>query len=58
VLAVLDGDHEAAAQRLRAAEVEFAAQGVVPDPDDAVEIAWLRRTLEARLGGEAADEES
>ena len=45
--AALDGDFATARGRLAAAEAQFAEQGVVPDPDDAVEIAELRRRLDA-----------
>jgi hypothetical protein len=46
-IAYLDGDHRAAAERLAAAEAEWAQQGAVPDPDDAAEIADLRDRLGA-----------
>lgn len=44
-LAALGSDHVTAAAKLREAEEQFDAQGVVPDPDDAFEIAELRRRL-------------
>jgi hypothetical protein len=44
-LAALDGDRQAAAMKLREAEEQFQTAGVVPDPDDAVEIARLRERL-------------
>lgn len=43
--AVLDGDLAIAQARLDEAEAQFAEQGIVPDPDDAVEIARLRQLL-------------
>ena len=45
-VAALDHDFERAAMKLQQAEAEFAAAGIVPDPDDAVEIARLREVLE------------
>lgn len=45
-LAELDGDRERAAAALREADELFEAQGVVPDPDDAAEIARLRELLD------------
>jgi hypothetical protein len=44
-VAALDADPASAAEKLTAAEELFAARGVVPDPDDAAEIAELRREL-------------
>jgi len=46
-IAALDSDYRTAAARLREAEAEFEAQGMVPDPDDAAEIADLRQRLRA-----------
>ena len=44
-IAALDGDYETASARLAAAEALWDEQGVVPDPDDAAELAELRRQL-------------
>lgn len=46
-VAALDGDVETARTKLAAADAMFAEQGVVPDPDDAIEIDALRRRLRA-----------
>jgi hypothetical protein len=46
-LAALDGDYQTAAARLRDAEAQWAEHGVVPDPDDAAELAALRRQIAA-----------
>jgi tetratricopeptide (TPR) repeat protein len=46
-IAALDSDYRTAAARLREADGEFEAQGIVPDPDDAAEIADLRRRVSA-----------
>jgi tetratricopeptide (TPR) repeat protein len=43
--AALDGDLDTARVRLASAEAQFAALGVVPDPDDAVEIDRLRQLV-------------
>jgi hypothetical protein len=45
-VAALDHDFDRAAMLLRQAETEFSRAGVVPDPDDAIEIARLRDLLE------------
>ncbi|HET6817366.1 MAG TPA: tetratricopeptide repeat protein [Mycobacteriales bacterium] len=50
-VAALDGDAVTARTKLSAAESLFAAQGVAPDPDDAVEITDLRRRLDAQPNG-------
>jgi hypothetical protein len=44
-LAALDSDYDSAKARLREADQMFNAEGVVPDPDDAAEIARLRELL-------------
>lgn len=44
-VAFLDGDLSSARARLDDAEAQFAQQGVVPDPDDAAEISWIRQHL-------------
>lgn len=44
-IASMDGDYETARQRLLAAQRQWVEQGVVPDPDDAAEIARLQREL-------------
>lgn len=44
-VAALEGDAEGAAEKLAAAEQQFHAAGVVPDPDDAAEMARLRASL-------------
>lgn len=46
-VAALDGDNTGAAAKLAVADKIFDEQGVVPDPDDAAEIADLRRRLES-----------
>jgi tetratricopeptide (TPR) repeat protein len=46
-MAALEGDLATARTKLDAAQSLFAEQGVVPDPDDAAEIAALRRRLDA-----------
>jgi hypothetical protein len=51
-LAALAGDYDAAAANLHAAQAEWAAQGVEPDPDDAAEISALRQQL-VQVGVEA-----
>jgi hypothetical protein len=48
----LAGDYDAAAANLHAAQAEWAAQGVEPDPDDAAEISALRQQL-VQVGVEA-----
>lgn len=50
-IAVLDGDIDSARAKLEAAEALFGQQGVVPDPDDAVEIARVRQRLGAFVRG-------
>lgn len=49
-VAALDGDLESAAAKLAAAEDMFRAAGVVPDPDDAAEIARLHAQLQRATG--------
>jgi tetratricopeptide (TPR) repeat protein len=44
-IAAMDGDYETASARLTAAQRQWDEQGVLPDPDDAAEIADLRRRL-------------
>jgi tetratricopeptide (TPR) repeat protein len=44
-VAALDGDHATATALLAAAQRQWDEQGVVPDPDDAAEIAGLERRL-------------
>lgn len=44
-LAAMDGDYETARERLSAAQRQWDEQHVVPDPDDAAEIARLQRAL-------------
>lgn len=44
-VASLRSDHATAKAKLQEAEEQFLQQGVVPDPDDAAEIAELRRRL-------------
>ena len=46
--AALDGDYASASVKLADADRAFREQGIVPDPDDAFEIADLRRRLESR----------
>lgn len=46
-VASLDGDYDRARQKLHDAEMQFADAGVVPDPDDAMEIDRLRELLES-----------
>lgn len=47
-VAALDGDYTGASLKLADADREFTEQGIVPDPDDAVEIAELRSRLQSR----------
>ena len=44
-VAALDGDYPTASALLATAQTQWDEQGVVPDPDDAAEIADLRRRL-------------
>lgn len=44
-VAALDGDLGKAAEKLAEADEQFRTAGVVPDPDDAAEIARLRASL-------------
>jgi tetratricopeptide (TPR) repeat protein len=44
-IAALDGDYETASIRLSAAQRQWEEKGVVPDPDDAAEVAHLQRKL-------------
>lgn len=44
-VALLGSDDETARAKLRSAEDQFREQGVIPDPDDAFEIAELRQRL-------------
>ncbi len=45
-VAALDGDLETAAAKLGDADRQFTELGLVPDPDDAAELALLRRLLQ------------
>lgn len=49
-VAALDHEFGPAAAKLRQAEEEFTAAGVVPDPDDAAEMARLRERLDEASG--------
>jgi hypothetical protein len=44
-IAALDGDFQTAGALLTRAQMQWDEQGVVADPDDAAEIADLRRRL-------------
>jgi tetratricopeptide (TPR) repeat protein len=46
-VAALEGDHPRASAKLACADRQFQEQGIVPDPDDAAEIASLRCRLES-----------
>jgi hypothetical protein len=46
-VAAIDGDVHTASRKLAEAEEEFRSAAVVPDPDDAAEIARLRERLHA-----------
>ena len=46
-VAALEGDAVGAARKLATADEQFLAAGVIPDPDDAVEMARLRASLRA-----------
>lgn len=49
-VAVMRGEWAAARSRLAEAEAEFAERGVVPDPDDAWEMAQVRERLDGLTG--------